>query len=1465
MSTEVDLIEGRKGKGGGRSAVEAKDTLRSTQIAEVVDLISEGECQGLANGLESVYLDGVPLKNPDGTFNFTNVDVSWSLGTQGQPALAGMQGVQTETAVGVQVDQANPVIRTITDPAIDRVRVTIAVPQLSKQNTENGDLNGSRFEWAIEIQSAGGGFVERFRRVLDGKTMSQYTTSVVIELFGAAPWDVRVRRVSPDSTTSNEVNRFTWASYTSIQSIKLRYPNSAVVRTTVNAAQFSSVPVRSYDWLGKRVLVPENYNPHNLSYTGTWSGQFKVAWTANPAWVFYDLLTNQRYGLGRYIDPSLANKWALYRIAQYCDELVPDGQGGTEPRFQCHCVLSSREEALTVLRDLAAVFRGMVWWGGASVEVSQDAPQDPMLVYTPSNVVDGNFSYQDTSERGMHSVFICYWNDWSQQGKRIPETYAPTDLLQRYGMREIEITPIGVASRGQAARVCRWARHSEQLEDETVTFRVGSEGQVATPGKLFKIADPNTAGERLGGRIKAATISAIQLDAPVTLANGETYTITVLQPDADDIANFVTEKRTVITSAGPGQAVLEVSPSFSAAPAAGTVWLLESTGISATLWRCFSVEPVKDSNEFDISGVAHNAGKFDAIELGLTLDEPATSRMKVTVLPPTSLEVIETVYDSGGVNLSRLTVSWVPSAQGLRHQVSWRQDSGWWQRLPETTEQTVDIPGLAPGVYEVTVSSSNALGAASPSVLRSITLQGGPSGIRALRLSASSLVFRVAADGSVQPGHIDLVLDQGALVGQVDWQVSAGLTLSGSGAVRSLAAADMTVDSGTVSVLLTERGRTYSDQVTILKLRDGLKGDPGTSVKGEPGKDGTSAISASLTLDTIALPADGNGAVTSYAGAQSSLVVFSGVDIDTDNWTFTETHTAGVTPVLNANQVVVQGMSDSVDVAYVDVTATRPQHASITKRITVSKLKTGPKGQDGDPGLRGTVTLAAVTTGTSWSDSAANQALVDQGYGVPVNLDFVTLYNSDAGFSEARFRSNGAWLPVQAYIHGNMVLDGTMGVRSLVVQGGVGGSLWTDPNVIDKSAWKFAGVGVGLPEFVTIVDGVVGGSALRGGAGGASIDGWPLIAVSPKKAYRLSFFARSLDGADGKLSARYVWSTSPKGVRNQVIPTDVQNVYPGAEWARYSLIFYPTAGVSYVSPRLLLNIGGTVGSHEVQDVRIEELIDSALVVQGGITTDRLNVRSLSEFSSDLGVISTGRLDSDVLFSGKISAGSIDVQKLSGTSSIYGANGEFVLAIPSDFSTVKLTIRAAGGGAGRNQFARDGSTWCGGGGGQGGLTVIVLTNVQSGTTVSGYVGKGGRSGGYVISGRTTTNIEPASGENSRVTVAGSTFTAYGGLAGGNAGLSGSSYFSGDGGAGGNGGGSGGSGSNGGAGARNAQGVGGGVSGANGSGASSGTGSSETNAPDGSILVEAYNSNGVVLRQEWSTLIGHLNTRLGGTWP
>jgi predicted phage tail protein len=1300
------LIEGRGGgkDGGGSTPSEDTDSLRSTQIADITDLICEGQCGGPVNGLKSFFLDGVPIQNADGSYNFTGVTWAWRAGTPGQAALPGQAGTENTIPVGVQVLAATPVVRTINSDSVDTVRVTIGIPQLSEQDLESGDLHGSRVAWAIDVQTKGGGFVERYRRVVDGKNMSLYTKSVSVKLFGGAPYDIRVRRITPDSTKSVIVNAFSWISYSEIQSIKLRYPNSAISRIQVDAQQFSRIPVRSWDWLGSYMQVPSNYDPITRVYTGTWDGTFKLAWTNNPAWAMYYIVTALREGLGEYVDPVYNNKWALYQIGKYCDGLVPDGKGGMEPRFTCNLVLSARAEAYQVLRDFAAIFRGMVYWGNSTVEYSQDAPADAELLYTPANVVDGVFTYQDTSEKSQHSVFIAYWNDLSQQGKSVPEVYAPDDLITRYGVREMSMQLIGCTSRGQAARMCRWARYTEEHEGTLVSFNVGSDGHIAAPGKLFKIADPSEQGERLGGRIKAATTTSVTLDAQVELRAGETYTITVIRARPDDAAEVaaagvprdkqlrtITEERAVITASGVTTAELSVSPSFSVVPEAQTIWVLQSNGIEATTWRCLAVKEVAGKNQAQISAIAHNPSKFDAIELGLQLDEPVVSRLTAVVAPPGNLQLLETVYTDGTTNRSRLTASWVPAAPYLRHNVMWRRDTSWWQRLPTTSAQTVDIGPLDPGVYEVKVTSTNALGNTSPAAQASIQIAGGPSGVRAVRLKASALTFKVSAAGVASPAVINVEAAIGGLSGPVTWSVTSGaatLVPAADGMSATVAYATMSSEAVTISVVVVDKGQTFTDLVTIIKLHDGLPGDPGSpGDTGLPGDPGAPARSAQLSLDTVALPADGSGAVTSYVGAFSSLVIWSGDEIDATGWTYSLVNSSGVNSTLTGNTVTVTAMSALVDSGYVDITATR-SGLSITKRLAVIKAKAGVKGDVGEPGNRGTVQIAHEISGTSWSDSAANAALTDAGFSGPMDRDVVTLYNTTEKWSEARFYSSGSWLPIGAYIDGNLIVDGT------------------------------------------------------------------------------------------------------------------------------------------------------------------------------VSASKVNVDQLSALSANIGYITAGKLGASVVvagelsaatgyFVGKVSAGSVDVAKLAGTSDVFDSVGWHSFITTSDYPTIRFSSYAGGGGGGGGNGGTTGARR-GGGGGQGGFGVVTYTNVPAGTVFNIYVGDGGDPGIKGIP-----YVPGNAGQDSVVEGLGYTLTAHGGN-GGTTATTSSAGTPGTGGAGF------GSGS---AGASGFGSTGGGIGkpGAGGNGAANAL-TVGIKGSNGLCIVEAYNENGVVLRSDWATLIGHLNSRFGSyTWP
>jgi len=708
-------------KGGGSSAKEAADSLHSIQSAQLVDLISEGEIEGLVNGLKSVYLDGVPVQNADGTLNFEGFNFAMLPGTQGQAPLPGFDTVQSERAVGVEVRHSTPVVQTVLSASVDAVRITISVPALTTLDTGSGDLNGGSFAFAIDIQSSGGGYVEAYSGTISGKTTSNYKRSIRLDLPGSAPWDIRLRRITADSTSSTVVNAFNWDSFTEIQSVALRYPNSAVAGIQVNARQFSRIPGRGFDILGLRIRVPTNYDPIAGTYSGIWDGTFKLAWTNNPAWVYFDVATHPRYGLGKYIKDGHFDKWQLYEIGRYCDVRVDDGQGGTEPRFSCNLYLQTEVQGKKLLEDLAGLFRAITFQGYGQIGVVQDAPADSRGSFTKANIV-GEFSYQSVSRKTRHSVWTVYYNELAQLGKRVPLVYVSKDLVRQFGVVRDTFSPIGCTSRAQALRLARWAELSESM-GRTVSFRAGADAVAVLPGHVIKISDPNKAGKRLGGRVRAATTAAVTLDAPVAIEAGQTYFLEVVMPDETVQLGYRTEKRQVTNAVGSHQ-VLNVSPVFTVAPLAATVWVLQPTNIQPTWWRVLGVKPVAGSNEYDVLGIAHDPDKFDAIENGLKLAPKPTSGLSVLAPAVAAVSLTETAWLDVATPRVKVTVSWEEPAPGLHYRVSWRFGLGSWTTLPDTSSNSLDIGGLQPGALEVAVQTINSLGAISARVVQTIALLG---------------------------------------------------------------------------------------------------------------------------------------------------------------------------------------------------------------------------------------------------------------------------------------------------------------------------------------------------------------------------------------------------------------------------------------------------------------------------------------------------------------------------------------------------------------------------------------------------------------------------------------------------------------------------------------------------------------------------------------------------------------------
>ena len=695
MSTQsTSLIIGAGGgKGGGgsaRVAQEAPDSLRSKAYARVVDLVCEGEIEGLAAGLQSVYLDDTPIQNSDGSYNFTGVTLEVRTGTQQQSYIPGFSSVENEVSVGVECKYGQPVVRSITDPDVDAVRIKVRIPTLTLQDTTNGDLNGTSVSYAIDLQSRGAGYVQILQDTVSGKTSSRYQRSYYVPLSGTGPWDVRLRRITADSTQTSLQNKTFLESYTEVIESKLRYPNSALMALRVDASQFTSIPRRSYDLKLLRVRIPSNYFPKTRSYAGVWDGSFKIAWTDNPVWCFYDLVTNTRYGLGNYILESQVDKWALYRVAKYCDELVPNGLGGYEPRFTCNLYLQTREQAYKVVQDMASVFRGMAYWSGGAITVTQDAPQDPVYQFTAANVVDGEFAYQGSSAKARHTVALVSWVDPDDFYRQKVEYVEDLAGIARYGVVQADVVAMGCTSRGQANRVGKWLLYSEQSESEIITFRTGLEGAVVRPGDVIKVADASRGGMRLGGRIAAATTVSVTLDQDLPAGS---WRISVVLPTG------VVEERQVGSLSGR---TVGVTSAFSMAPQVGAIWVLSSTLVEAQLFRVVQVAE-SEPGIHEITALAHNPSKYAAIEQGLALQPRAITVLSTTPAAPTGLTVTESLYRVKDQALVLIQLGWEQVFGALEYQVTYRVNGGNTVTLPKVSSTYLEIRNAEAGDYVFTV------------------------------------------------------------------------------------------------------------------------------------------------------------------------------------------------------------------------------------------------------------------------------------------------------------------------------------------------------------------------------------------------------------------------------------------------------------------------------------------------------------------------------------------------------------------------------------------------------------------------------------------------------------------------------------------------------------------------------------------------------------------------------------------
>jgi predicted phage tail protein len=814
--------------------------MRSKQIASILDAISEGEIGGLVDGARSVYLNDTPVENEDGSKNFEGVYIDQRVGTNTQTAMEGVSNVEREVSVSVKVEQATPVVRTISNVNIDIARITLSSPVLVYTN-DKGTQFAAEVDVSVDIQNNGGGFqpaklvrsavantvavsnnlasmtvpssvveiqvrwtgnlvttgnqftglrvdttqqngtfviqrklsssptyvtvetytftgastnatsvsmlgagkpiaaayeVKTFRydvpeglydfRVLfvsgvggaviekgtiynfvnthkiRGKSLSKYQVSYEVPLPSPGPWDIKVNRVTADNFDSQRNNDLYWDSYTEIISARLRYPNTALVHMKLDAKTFSTVPTRGFRIRGKILSIPNNYNPVTRTYTGLWNGGFTTGFSNNPAWVFYDLISNTRYGLGEYVNSVNIDKWTLYSIAQYCDELVADGYGGFEPRFTCNIYIQGRDEAYTVLNNLASVFRGMIYWINGYVTCVQDAPASETKLFHASNVENGEFNYSSSSSRTVHTVALVAWNDPTDLYRQKVEYVSDQDGILKYGIQTAEISGFGCTSRGQAHRLGKATLYTELYENEVITFKCGLDHiSLVEPGSIIKVQDRDRAGADFGGRLLSVTSNSVVLDRPIVIQSGISYSISLELPDG-----------TIVTRAISNGAGTHTNISFVIAlpilPTAYSLWVVSSSSLIPESWRVISVTE-ESPISFSVSALSYRPDKYDYIEKDLILPDIPTSMLSIVPEKPAGLTLTEGLRLSSSSSTAVFgTFSWLPSNSASGYVATYVYEGR--SVSVETTETSIDIFPLNEGVYTLSVYSVNAFG-----------------------------------------------------------------------------------------------------------------------------------------------------------------------------------------------------------------------------------------------------------------------------------------------------------------------------------------------------------------------------------------------------------------------------------------------------------------------------------------------------------------------------------------------------------------------------------------------------------------------------------------------------------------------------------------------------------------------------------------------------------------------------------
>lgn len=782
---------GKKG-GGGRTPVEAPESGRSKQRVKIVEVISEGEIQGLVDGMKSIRFDNTPVQNADGSFNFNNVEVEGRIGAQVQDLMQGFQTVEKEVSVATEVTKRTALTRTVTDANVNSLRLTLGVQALFSQS-EQGDTNPTTVELKITVGN------QQIPFVISGKYSSAYSRSIEIRDLPRVPFTIKVERITADSTSNRLANKTTWASYTEIIDAQFSYPNTAYMGVKLDSEYFNNIPSRTYEVHGIKVKVPSNYNPDTRGYSGLWDGTFKVAYSDNPAWVLMDIVTNKRYGLGERLGSFDVDKWTLYQIARYCDQMIPDGYGGTEPRFTCNLWLTEQRSAYDVLSDLCSIFRAIPVWTGTTLTFIMDRPSDPVWTYTNANVINGEFTRQYSALKSRHNAIQVEYKDKDNNYDTAIEYVSDDALIRKHGLNLKKVTAFGCTSRGQAFRTGKWILETEKLETETITFTVGAEGLMNIPGDIIQVTDNHYAGANIGGRVVAVNGKNVTLDREIKIA-GNSY-LSFINAEAK-------HSRIKITSANGNVVTLDSSPVGLSAQA---VWSLATRDIVSRLYRCMTITEDADNGTYTIMALQHEPQKEAIVDNGASFEPRNTSLLNTPTLESVSAEL-----SAGGLSLNWAATQGIGT---LTYDIKILKDGNLYTYHKGLKTTEFSLEGLPDGDYVAVVIAKNSAGQVVSEKSQAFTIDRPP------------LVNNVQVTGGL--GNISLTWDWVDDFTETEIWVSEQDDISTAKRLVKLTARMYTHEVGSKQVRYYWLRHARGNNLGLFAQQSGIKGESSVDIDAE--------------------------------------------------------------------------------------------------------------------------------------------------------------------------------------------------------------------------------------------------------------------------------------------------------------------------------------------------------------------------------------------------------------------------------------------------------------------------------------------------------------------------------------------------------------------------------------------------------------------------------------------------------